>query len=273
MEALGDLLETILSTRNAPAGPDVCPVCGKPKRAMHLIDGHEIWLPVMCDCQLKIEAERKRSEQLTKIDTARSVCFSGRFSKFKSCTFDSDQEYTPEASAKCRAYAVRFADALSGAQQGTGLMLWGGTGTGKSFLAACVANALIDAGYRCLFLTASEIEARMSVSFDAKADVIQEIRKASLLVLDDFGAERRTEYMDQIVYTVINARYTDRMPVIITTNLGPRDFANESDIARTRIYDRILETCIPVRMDGDSVRRAKYRDKMQGWEDWLNGSE
>ncbi len=67
-----------------------------------------------------------------------------------------------------------------------------------------------------------------------------------LLILDDFGAERNTEYALEQLFNVIDARYQARKPLILTSNLSLADLKNPADEAHKRIFDRVLEMCSPV---------------------------
>ena len=70
---------------------------------------------------------------------------------------------------------------------------------------------------------------------------------------------RDTEYAKEQVYAVIDERYKANLPLIITTNLT--DFKTEDDVRRRRVYDRIFEVCTPIKMDGESKRRAEGQKK------------
>ena len=78
-----------------------------------------------------------------------------------------------------------------------------------------------------------------------------------LLVIDDFGIERQTSTMKELVYKVINMCYEAKTPLIITTNLPYSELENPASMQHKRIYDRILELCpVALKMTGDS-RRVK----------------
>lgn len=75
-----------------------------------------------------------------------------------------------------------------------------------------------------------------------------------LLIIDDLGIERNSEYAQERVYNVVGSRYLSRLPFIITTNLILAELKDPKDIAHARIYDRILERCAPVRFSGRNYR-------------------
>ena len=86
---------------------------------------------------------------------------------------------------------------------------------------------------------------------------------ATLLIIDDLGAERGTEYAVENVFNVIDRRYRSGKPLIITTNLHLSMLTNEQSLDKKRIYDRILELCIPVCVNGASKRTATAKEKMK----------
>ena len=92
---------------------------------------------------------------------------------------------------------------------------------------------------------------------------------ALLLVLDDFGAERDTPTKAEQVFSVIDARYVSKKPMVITTNLT--DFKTETDVRRKRVYDRIFEVCAPIKMDGESKRRAEGQKRRESIRSILEG--
>ena len=135
-----------------------------------------------------------------------------------------------------------------------GLLLHGPVGTGKTFFAACVANAVVSLGYKARMTNFEQIEKTLWDS-EQKAQYMQELMRYDLLVLDDLGTERKSEYMQEIVYNVIDGRYRAGLPVIITTNLTADELTKTDEIGYSRIYDRILERCLPVKVEGKSRRR------------------
>lgn len=85
-----------------------------------------------------------------------------------------------------------------------------------------------------------------------KTEYIRALAGYELLIIDDLGAERSSEYSLENVFSVIDRRYRSRRPLIVTTNLPLPRIKTETDIEKRRIYDRILEMCIPLKVDGES---------------------
>ncbi len=141
-------------------------------------------------------------------------------------------------------------------------LLWGGVGTGKSYFAGCIANALMEQEIPVRMTNFALILNDLTASFEGRNEYIARLCRAPLLILDDFGMERGTEYGLEQVYNVIDSRYRSRKPLIVTTNLSLQDLQHPQDTAHARIYDRLLEMCAPIRFSGENFRRATAQDKL-----------
>lgn len=104
------------------------------------------------------------------------------------------------------------------------LLLQGGYGCGKTHLAASVANEAVSLGIPTLFLTVPDLLDHLRASFDAEDTTFDErfdqIRRAPLLVLDDFGTQSATEWAREKLFQILNYRYINRLPTVLTTNLA-----------------------------------------------------
>ena len=147
-------------------------------------------------------------------------------------------------------------------EENIGYLLWGGVGTGKSYFAGCIANALMEQEVTVRMTNFALILNDLTASFEGRNEYIARLCRAPLLILDDFGMERGTEYGLEQVYNVIDSRYRSRRPLIVTTNLSLQDFQHPQDTAHARIYDRLMEMCAPIRFSGENFRRATAQDKL-----------
>ena len=144
-----------------------------------------------------------------------------------------------------------------------GLFLWGGVGTGKSFLAGCIANALIEQEVPVHMTNFARILNELNSSFSGRNEVVDKLCRYPLLVIDDFGMERGTEYALEQVYNIVDSRYRSRKPLIVTTNLTLDEIRHPQDTAHARIYDRLLEMCIPISCIGVSFRKETAQEKLE----------
>ena len=147
-------------------------------------------------------------------------------------------------------------------EENIGYLLWGGVGTGKSYFAGCIANALMEQEVAVRMTNFALILNDLTASFEGRNEYIARLCRAPLLILDDFGMERGTEYSLEQVYNVIDSRYRSRRPLIVTTNLSLQDLQHPQDTAHARIYDRLLEMCAPIRFSRDNFRKATAQDKL-----------
>ena len=110
-----------------------------------------------------------------------------------------------------------------------GYLFWGGVGTGKSYLAACIANALMEKEVAVRMTNFATILNDLAASFEGRNEYISRLCSYPLLILDDFGMERGTEYGLEQVYSVIDSRYRSGKPLIATTNLTLEELQHPQD--------------------------------------------
>ena len=212
-----------------------------------------------CNCPNHLDIAKEREKQV-KLEQRRSVCFRGT-EEMKACTFGNDDGTgDPQLIQAAKTYAADFQKHL---RDGMGLLYYGPVGTGKTFLAACIANDVLAQGYRVKMTNFATVADEMWTVPD-KAEYITDLCRYDLLILDDLGVERKTEYMQEMVYKIVNARYVAGAPVIVTTNMTSDELAKPADMGYARTYDRLLEKCLPIKVDGPSRRRAAARST---WDD------
>ena len=138
-------------------------------------------------------------------------------------------------------------------------------GTGKSHLAAIIANEIIDryqinVKFRNIPEIINEIE---KGGFELDKNLfIQNLSNTPLLILDDFGIERRTSYTLEYLYQIINSRYKSKLPTIISTNIHVEEMKMKNiGFSMERIYSRILEMCVPILVFGENRREGKAETK------------
>lgn len=236
----------------------VCGKCGEPRERMFPAGGifkEPHLVPTMCRCQRE-EADRQReeterAEKRRRTERLRKQCFpsSGRYAF---CTFDADDGRNAAQSTVCKAFAATFDP-----KDPEGLVLYGKRGTGKSFHASCIANAVIERGLSCLVTDIKQVVNLMESSFEKRSGNLERILAPDLLILEDLGAQRSTEYVMEHVYDVIDGRYKAGKPMVITTNFDFREriLNATADDPWGRVFDRIVEVGFPVKYDGNSRRR------------------
>lgn len=246
----------------------MCGKCNTPKQTRVFIFDKERTPMCLCKCEVekreREEAERKRIEFEKRVKEYRRMGFPE--SKMQYWTFANDDGKNAKISAVARNYAENF-DRMR--KDGKGLLLFGKTGTGKSFAAACIANALIDKGYPVLMTNFARIRGTLQGLFDGRQEYLDSFNRFPLLILDDLAAESKTEYMQEIVYEVVNNRYLAGLPLIVTANLTADELKNPADVTNQRIFSRLYEMCLPFEVAGADRRRDTLKEAHAEYKDIL----
>lgn len=213
----------------------------------------------LCSCQLD-EEQRKRERQAQRERMERIKHRRAHGLRDKSLyeyTFTHDNGRNP-VMEKARAYVRNWKEAI---RNNVGLLLFGDVGTGKSFFAGCIANALLDQDVPVLMTSFPTILNRLSGVYpEERAEFIHGLNDYDLLIIDDLGVERSTEFAMEQMFEVIDRRYRSGKPMIITTNLSLEQLRNPPDLAHARIYERILERCAPILFSGENFRKQKSEE-------------
>ena len=238
--------------------PVYCPICGTEKTwRMGNIMGAILRVPIMCQCEVDLEEEIKRQEEakakLERIN--RMLALSNLGERFKDATFDSFK-VTPETENcwnEFKDYAEKFSKDTK-----EGICIYGRAGNGKSHLAASLVHRLIERGYTAVFIEAPDLFSRIKATYGTEGEgsedkIMRALGRCDLLVLDDAGAEKPTDWVQEKFYQIINSRYKNNLPLVITTNT--KDMAGLEEIIGFRAYDRVLEMCEPLKNNGESYRR------------------
>ncbi len=218
---------------------------------------HHRRVGVLCKCQVERrdqeEKEMAMREHRQTVKRLQSVCFKSQ-AKTKQ-TFEAATKIPEEILKKAHSFVDNWQEMK---RENTGLLFWGDVGTGKSFTAACIANALMEQEVSVLMRNMGDF---MSGDFEEREELCRSIASYGLVILDDLGMERGTEYGLETAFRVIDARCESRKPTIITTNLTLQDLKNPKDLMHQRIYDRVLEMCTPICFSGESVREEIHKSK------------
>ena len=152
----------------------------------------------------------------------------------------------------CRKYAFSFSE------KSGNLLFSGDTGLGKTFLSACIARTVADAGYSVVYESAGHLFTKLE---RAKFDPTEENRKEAakyalcdLLIVDDLGTEMSSQFVTSALYTLINDRLLERKPTIISTNLTVEDLSRRYS---AQIVSRLRGSYTRVPFLGDDIRVKK----------------
>lgn len=226
-------------------------------------------VPISCDCD--VEAERQEKERKLQADydeamrhvrlTLHTMRDDVRW------TFDKDDNADSPIAKMCRKYVDRWEQMKA---ENMGILFYGSNGTGKSFYASCIYNAL-QARRVLVGFTSTTNLMNLLGQWD-KDELFDVITRVKLLVLDDLGAERNNTYSAELMFSVFDARAKTNLPTIVTTNIDIDEMKQEQDFSRKRIYERVIEMCpIPIPMAGQSKRgiiaeerKLKARELLRG---------
>lgn len=231
-----------------------CSKCRTPRQKRIEVAGKRIEPRCMCACQT-VEYERREQEQkhlefLDMVAKNRSIGLPDP--ELRKHTFENDLGYNLKQIEMAKQYVRHWEEFQKTA---SGLLLWGNVGTGKSFIAGCIANALLDKGVPVIMTNFARLLNKLTDMYSGDRNAyIDSFKRYPLMIIDDLGIERNSEFAREQVFSVIDSRYRSQLPMIVTTNLSLKKLKHPEDIARARIYDRVLERCLPIRVNDKNIR-------------------
>lgn len=229
-------------------------------------------LPRMCRCQREQaeqeDVERKRAMQRDRIEALKKASLMDkRFEDSTFSTFSVTQD-NEKNMRRAKRYVENFGYMR---EHNQGLLLYGEPGTGKTFMAACIANALMEQGVPVMMTSFVKLMSLIKTNTDEQ-NIIQRMNNAELLIVDDLGTERSTDTAIEKVYDFVDSRYRSKKPMILTTNMSLDDIKSAKDIRFRRIYDRVIECCYPMEFTGKSWRMKEARERFTKTKSILEGT-
>lgn len=268
--------------RTPPPPPDKCQFCGKEnhRRGVLLFETIDFWqpFPARCDCPeaIKHDAEQKANEEAKLLEKEREakrekieklLGKSGIKKRFRRRTFEN---FITNTSERAQAYEVayRYAETFSERyENGDGLYIEGTNGTGKTHLAGAIALKLINEGIPVICKTSSDLLLDIKKAYEdehtKESAVLDAYKGVDLLIIDDLGKEQCSDWSMSNLYSILNDRYEDMKPTIITTNYGaedliraltPKGYDNTKIVA---IISRLRETSTVITMAWADYRTAQ----------------
>lgn len=212
-----------------------------------------------------VQEEQRKQEEKRKERIKNLFGNSGMSKRALKCSFENYQPtfQNAEALRVCNEYIKDF-DLISISER-NGLFICGECGVGKSHLAFATANSLIQKGNSVIAMTMIDLLLKIKSSFNAYNDkmteeqILQIYTDCALLVIDDLGKEKPTEWALQMIYSVIDRRYNALKPIIVTTNFTASELVKrfgDSSLGNA-IVDRLFEICQYVPIEGESFRKRK----------------
>lgn len=271
--------------RSEPPKSEVCQFCGKTLEAQGVPFGNKIimWVPYpqRCDCERAKEYwrehdERKKAEKESRKRIEKQQAFnkrverligkSGIKKRFLKRTFENFKRNTKGREQSYKIAKEYTENWTKHYERGDGLYIEGTNGTGKTHLAAAIALDLLKKGVPVICKTGADILQDIRKAYDcndvSEEKVINLYKDVDLLIIDDLGKESCTEWSASIFYSIINDRYENMKPVIITTNYGANQLIEKmtpkggDNSAITAIISRLQETSMIITMAWRDIRTS-----------------
>ncbi|RPI30469.1 MAG: AAA family ATPase, partial [Chloroflexota bacterium] len=204
---------------NGLAGDPDCPICGGAGyyRLELPIDHPDFGKVHVCSCrQSSVNQQvRQRLFSLSNLEELSHLTFDNFSPRGKVGLAPLQADSLEQAYNQSR----HFSQTLKG-----WLLLQGGYGCGKTHLAAAIANFAVSLGVPTLFITVPDLLDTLRFAYSDKEDTFEhrfdEIRNAGLLVMDDFGTQNATPWAQEKLFQILNYRYINHLPLVVTTNLS-----------------------------------------------------
>lgn len=248
-----------------------CNRCRTPRQKRFEMTGKLFEPRCMCACQTAVyeqrEKERKHREFLDTVAKNRSVGLPDP--ELRRYTFENDMGYNSKQMDMAKQFVANWEEFRKNAM---GLLLWGNVGTGKSFIAGCIANALLDQGVPVMMTNFTRLLNKLTDMYSGDRNAyIDSLNSFPLLIIDDLGVERNSEFAREQVFNIIDSRYRSQLPMIVTTNLTVEELKNPADLTRARIYDRVLERCTAIKVNDQNIRKLNMSENLDRAKQLLKG--
>jgi len=241
-----------------------CTICGKLLKPVEIeVVGRTYRVVPACECEVKQYQEEKERLERKELDVYLESFFSlSDAERYKDCSLDNfePREGVKEGWEKVKQYIENLEENL---KTGHSLFLFGDVGTGKSHLAFSIYNEAKKRHFSAIFNTVSNLMNRLDKALvsnkEAEFDLLELLKIADLLVLDDLGVEVESKRSKERLYEIIGGRYNSRKTTVITTNLKTQE-----EMIRwlgARIFDRLLESGTFIKFSGKSYRWVKRNGK------------
>jgi DNA replication protein DnaC len=245
---------------------EVCSICGGSGLRVVQEDGKQFARECVC------RVERRAARMLDRAHIPR---------RYEHCileSYDTNLPYSHRTQVSARLTAKKFIEGYPLETCGRGLLLTGSIGVGKTHLAVAILQALVtERGATGLFYDYRDLLKQVQNSYNAQVretelEILRPVFDAEVLVLDELGASKPTDWVWDTVAHILNTRYNDRRTTIITTNYtnagplgteaGGRTLVREEtlgDRIGERMRSRLQEMCVVVEMQGEDFRQKVKR--------------
>lgn len=256
-------------------GYPYCKKCKKPRFYKFENGDKVVLMRGKCECQLaeikKREEGEKRQKAIAEFRARQKISDIGE--KYLEARFSTAEitTHNKEAYKKCVNYAKNAAEVL---KEGIGLYIYGDNSSGKSYLMACLCNALVEKGYRCFYTSVPKMIAEIQQSYGndsamGQAKLVNMLSKMSFVFIDDLGKEflgrennaNTAKFTEKVLLEVLNAIYNNGNSVIFSSNYSIPELAESFSLDKA-IMERINEMATRViKLEGDNFRDKILKEK------------
>jgi DNA replication protein DnaC len=242
---------------------EFCPICGDSGLRLSIgRDGERYAEP--CECRLRLQATR----------LLKRAAIPKRYEHCTLDTFEPGFGQADQSLAGAYMMARHFVDGYPVTTEGRGLLLTGSVGVGKTHLAVGIVQALIlEKGVRAFFCDYRELLKRIQESYNPQVastelQILAPVFEAEVLILDELGAQKPTDWVWDTVALILNTRYNDKRTTLITTNYPNAAAVLARDAGKVnreetlgdrigeRMRSRLAEMCVEVEMRGSDLRQS-----------------
>ncbi|MCI8611051.1 MAG: ATP-binding protein [Clostridiales bacterium] len=232
-----------------------CCRCHNPKQMEQPFMGRIYKVPIMCHCGKETHQKNEEQKRTEEREGRRKTALPNE--KYRSMTLENSDMPLPLV----QNYTDNWERML---EENIGLYLWGNAGSGKTYMAAAIANRLVDRGIKVYMDGVTALTNMLGDVYGGRRDeAIYRIRNCDLLVIDDFGVERSTEFAQQQAYDLLEYRVETNKPMVVTSNIPAGQLRTETDPRKIRMYSRLMGLH-PEKVTGKDRRAdttsARYKD-------------